>query len=233
MGSSRHGHGGRSGGSGAGPGGYGSGGRPGGGGYGYGPGGGRNNANNNNNNNNSSNNNSGGNGHPYGGIPDAPKHYPEFDAMSNREISELLNDRAKFDHLIQTHPHTAAVEAALAPLRTQIITSTATNTTPSTTVCDADVVDEEQLRADVVRLRKVRSDWVGKNTESHLENRLVALIEEDEKLSLRIVDEWRSEQLAYSEFIIKFIEVRTRIAERKLKLDSFREKMQRAKMNAR
>ncbi len=172
-----------------------------------------------------SNSNSGtGVGGTHGGIPDAPTSLPDLERMSTRELTALLSERARFESYIASHPHSRAVEAALAPLRREVEDLVVD-------VGDVGALQQEkaQLEAAVHDLKRERSDWMAKNTEFHLESRLVALIDEGERDSQALVDEWRAGDVQYPEFIARYIDARTKIAERKLKLDSFREKMQRAK----
>lgn len=157
----------------------------------------------------------------HGGIPEPPTTFPELDALSVRELQALVQDRAKFEHFINTHAHTRAVEGALAPLRREVEALGDNEAVDSGTV--------EALERELETLREERAAWMARNTEFHLESRLVALIDEGERDSAQLVDEWRQGVVEYAEFMRKYVETRTRIAERKLKLDSFREKMQRAK----
>ena len=179
------------------------------------------------------NHSSGGNGvgGTYGGIPDAPTALPELERLSARELSALLSERAKFEHYIATHAHTRAVELALAPLRREVEELRIDGVTIGIEGNAAELAEEKQnLETKIEELKREQREWMTKNTEFHLESRLVGLIEEDERDSQSLIDEWRSGVVQYSEFIHRYIVIRTRIAERKLKLDSFREKMQRAKL---
>lgn len=72
---------------------------------------------------------------------------------------------------------------------------------------------------------------MSRNTEFHLEGRLRGLIEESERESMDLQEEWQSGVIEYNEFITKYLEVRAKIAERKLKLERFQEKLQRARLS--
>lgn len=87
----------------------------------------------------------------------------------------------------------------------------------------------EAFESEFEAQRKEQTDFTKRNTEFHLEIPLLPLIEEFEHESTVLVDDWRQCVVVYQEFMSKFVEMRTRIVELKLKLDSFREKMQRAK----
>lgn len=71
---------------------------------------------------------------------------------------------------------------------------------------------------------------MSRNTEYHLEVRLRALIEESERESQALQDQWNDGVIQYAEFIAQYLAVRSKIAERKLKLERFQEKLQRAKL---
>ncbi len=72
---------------------------------------------------------------------------------------------------------------------------------------------------------------MSRNTEYHLEQRLRALIEETERESGVILEQWNADVIEYSEFMPKYLAVRTKLAERKLKLDTFQEKLLQARLN--
>lgn len=87
-------------------------------------------------------------------------------------------------------------------------------------------------QARVAALQKEREDWVSRNTEHHLEQRLRGLIEETERESEDLLGAWNDGVMEYAEFMAKYLGVRTKLAERKLKLDTFQEKLLQARLAA-
>ncbi|CAN8072394.1 unnamed protein product [Agarophyton chilense] len=168
-----------------------------------------------------------------GGIPDAPRSFPELESMSLRDLTVLHEERARFDDFVSKHQYQQQLDSIVSRERNKVEVIEREHIAVSARMHEA--LDEQaleklcenvaKLETEVSTLQKQKDEWIEHNSPERLIERLRVAIHESETKAEALEKSMLSSSMHFDDFVAQYIACRQKYHERMWKLEQLQMNM--------